>query len=238
LNAIEVDNNMRAFNWGRVAAVDPEKIPCRSGPWPRSDEGLENIINRRAEFLVGYQNQNLADRYLALLQRVRDTEYGDDALVEAVAKSYFKLLSYKDEYEVARLHTQTGFLDGIRRDFGNKAKLRFHMAPPLFSHQKDARGRPRKKEIGAWIIPALRLLASLRGLRGTWFDLFGMTAERRMERALIAEFEALIENGLAELTAASAEQLRVAVALYMDVRGYGLVKEQAVQELREKLASS
>jgi indolepyruvate ferredoxin oxidoreductase len=236
LNAIEVDNNMRAFNWGRVAAVNPEKIPCRSGPWPRSDEGLENIINRRAKFLVGYQNQSLADRYLALLQRVRDAEFGDDALVEAVAKSYFKLLSYKDEYEVARLHTQTGFLDNIRRDFGPKAKVRFHMAPPLLSRQKDARGRPRKKEIGAWILPALRLLASMRGLRGTWLDVFGMTAERRKERALIAEFEALIDDALSGLTAETAEQLRANVALYMDVRGYGPVKELAVKDVHSRLS--
>ena len=236
LNAIEIDNNERAFNWGRVAAANPEKIPCRSGPWPRSDEGLENMINRRAEFLIGYQNQALADRYLALLQRVGDAAPGNDALVEAVAKSYFKLLSYKDEYEVARLHTQSGFLDSIRLDFGNKAKLRFHMAPPLLSRQKDARGRPRKKEFGAWILPVFRILAAFRGLRGTWFDVFGMTAERRMERALVSEFEALIDRALPDLTPETAEQLRAEAALYMDIRGYGSVKEQAVRDVHSRLS--
>ena len=200
------------------------------------NESLDKLIKRRADFLVGYQNQALADRFIELVQRVRDTAAGNDDLAAAVAKSYFKLLSYKDEYEVARLHTQTGFLESVRREFGDNAKLRFHLAPPLLSRQRDARGRPRKKEFGSWILPVFRLVAGMRGLRGTKFDLFGLTAERRMERGLISEFERLVEHALAELTADTADQLQTDVALYMDIRGYGPVKEQALEEVREKLS--
>jgi indolepyruvate ferredoxin oxidoreductase len=236
LNAVEVDNNKRAFNWGRVAAADPDRVLAYLNGVPVGDESLDDIIRVRAEFLVDYQNQALADRYVALLQRVREAEAGDDELVEAVAKSYFKLLSYKDEYEVARLHTQVGFLDSVKRDFGTGAKVRFHMAPPLLSRRKDARGRPLKSEFGGWILPGLRLLAGMRGLRGSRFDLFGMTAERRMERALIAEFEALIEATLPDLNADSAKQLCADVALYLDIRGYGPVKEQAVKDVHSRLS--
>jgi indolepyruvate ferredoxin oxidoreductase len=243
LNAVEVDNNKRAFNWGRVAAASPESLPDRGqspfrekGSDPESDESLDDVISRRAEFLVSYQDQALADRYLALVQRVRDAEFSDDSLVEAVAKSYFKLLSYKDEYEVARLHTQTGFLDSVRRDFGNKAKLRFHMAPPGLSRKKDARGRPFKKEFGGWIVPVLRLLAGMRGLRGTRFDPFGYTAERRMERALIGEFEELVDKALLGDDPDKTRQSRSDIVMYQDIRGYGPVKEQAIKDVHGRLA--
>jgi indolepyruvate ferredoxin oxidoreductase len=236
LNAVEVDNNKRAFNWGRVAAVSPERVTAFLGDTPADSDSLDDVISVRAEFLVGYQNQALADRYLALLQRVRDAQNSDDKLVEAVARSYFKLLSYKDEYEVARLHTQTGFLESVRRDFGARAKLRFHMAPPLLSRRKDARGRPLKKEFGGWILPLLRLLSHMRGLRGTWLDLFGYTAERRMERALIAEFEELVDNALTGMTSDIAGQLRAEIEMYLDVRGFGPVKEQAVKDVHNRLS--
>ena len=235
LNAVEVEKNKQAFAWGRIAAVDPDQIARMIDDNASQDETLDDIVARRAEFLIGYQDRKLADRYLDLVQRVRDADGIDDDLAEAVAKSYFKLLSYKDEYEVARLHTQTGFLESVRKDFGGKVKVRFHMAPPVFNPQKDARGRPRKKEFGAWIVPVFHLLAGMRRFRGTWLDVFGMTAERRTERALITEFEALVENSLQNLNAENAIRLRDKVALYMDIRGYGPVKELAVQDVRERL---
>jgi len=237
LNAVEVENNRRAFSWGRIAAVDLERARHLCNHTAAINENLDEIIKRRADFLVEYQNEALAERFTELVQRVRDTAAGNDNLAAAVAKSYFKLLSYKDEYEVARLHTQVDFLQSLRCDFGDKAKLRFHLAPPLLSRQRDARGRPRKKEFGSWILPVFRLVASMRGLRGTKLDLFGMTAERRMERELIREFEELVEHALAEMTADSVERLRNDVALYMDIRGYGPVKEQALEEVRKKLSS-
>ena len=157
-------------------------------------------------------------------------------MTEAVAKSYFKLLSYKDEYEVARLHTQTGFLEKVKKEFGDNAKVHFHMAPPVISRQKDARGRPRKKEFGSWMVPLFRVLARLRFLRGTRFDPFGLTAERRLERALIDEFESLLSKAIPELSDTNIATLQKDVGLYMDIRGYGPVKEQAVKDVHAQLS--
>ena len=235
LNNVEVDKNKKAFSWGRVAAVHPEMLTTMLDGDATSVESIDELIERRSAFLIDYQNQALADRFTRLLQRVRDTAQ-DDRLTEAVARSYFKLLSYKDEYEVARLHTQAGFLESVREQFGSSARVRFHMAPPLLSRQKDSRGRPRKKEFGGWIVPLFRVLAHMRGLRGTAFDPFGLTTERRMERALIAEFETLIEAGLAQISAANIELLINDVACYMDIRGYGPVKEQAVKDVHARLS--
>jgi indolepyruvate ferredoxin oxidoreductase len=249
LNGVEVEKNKQAFGWGRLAAANPDAVPCRSGAIRGSgatrgsgfsrdndrDQSLDDLVQRRVDFLVGYQDQALADRYLALVRRVQDA--GDDVLTEAVAKSYFKLLSYKDEYEVARLHTQTGFLESVREAFGEKASVRFHLAPPLLSRKKDARGRPLKKEFGSWLKLPMRLLASMRRLRGTPFDVFGYTAERRMERDLIREFESLIDTLLPKLNDHNVAEAAELVGHYMDIRGYGPVKEQAVEEVRAKLAS-
>jgi len=242
LNGVEPDKNKLAFSWGRLAAVNPESIEdlMRGGDPAKVDESLQDIVQRRADFLLDYQNQALADRYAALVEltRVAAQEVdANDELATAVARSYFKLLSYKDEYEVARLHTQTGFLEKVKRDFGAKAKLRFHLAPPLLSSKKDARGRPRKKEFGAWMIPAFRLLAGLRGLRGSKLDLFGYTAERRMERALIAEFEETVSKLLSALNKDNIDDAIAIVQLYMDIRGYGPVKEQAVKDVRDKIGA-
>ena len=241
LNGVEVEKNKQAFDWGRVAAANPEALaaqsPARAGSYG-SDETLDELIQRRASFLVDYQNQGLADRYLALVQRVRDHESGDDSLVEAVAKSYFKLLAYKDEYEVARLHTQTGFLESIRETYGDNAKIRFHMAPPLLSRKEDSRGRPRKREFGAGTTAMLKLLAGMRGLRGTPLDVFRFSHDRRTERALIAEFENLVDETLASLNDVNKGQVRDAVAAYMDIRGYGPVKDEAVDDVRERISQT
>jgi len=187
--------------------------------------------------LAALPGQALADRYTTLVQRVRDAEHSDDGLVEAVAKSYFKLLAYKDEYEVARLHTQTGFLESIRETYGANAKVRFHMAPPLLSRKKDGRGRPRKKEFGAGTVSLLRLLASMRGLRGTAFDIFGLSHDRRTERALIREFEEQVDELLPTLDASNADRLCAVFASYMDIRGYGPVKDKAIEEFQTRVTA-
>jgi indolepyruvate ferredoxin oxidoreductase len=240
LNGVEVEKNQQAFTWGRISADHPEHIEdLFPHDAPAADDTLDAIVERRSEFLVAYQDEAYARRYRDLVERAREAEHdvaGDGRLAEAVARSYFKLLSYKDEYEVARLHTQTGFLDSVKRDFGSKAKIRFHLAPPVLNRKQDARGRPLKKQFGAWMIPAMRLLAGLKRLRGTAFDPFGMTAERRAERALIREFEHRIEQLLAALTSDNIDAITEIVGLYMDIRGYGPVKDQAVEEVGLKIA--
>ncbi len=239
LNNVAIENNKRAFLCGRLAAADPAQLDELMNPASNSDETLDAAISRRRDFLVDYQNQALSDRYQQLLARVRATESrltGNDELTWAVARSYFKLLSYKDEYEVARLHTRKEFLDSVRREFGNKAKLRFHLAPPLLNTGIDARGRPRKKEFGGWMLHVFRLIAPLRVLRGTPFDVLGLLAERRMERELIVEFEQLIDDLLPALREDRLQEARDIVALYMDIRGYGPVKAEAAELIRGQVA--
>jgi indolepyruvate ferredoxin oxidoreductase len=244
LNGVEVDRNKEAFGWGRLAAGNPEFVEEQvTGPKPVSekDETLDQIIQRRAEFLIDYQNHALAERYHNLVNRVRSAEEhlapsGNLELTEAVARAYFKLLAYKDEYEVARLHTATGFLEKIRREYGNKVKVNFHLAPPLLARGVDARGRPRKRTFGPWMILAFRILAKMRGLRGTPFDLLGLSSERKMERELIVEFEELVEQLLSGLDAENLIEATEIVSLIMDIRGYGPVKEEAVDKIRGEIS--
>jgi indolepyruvate ferredoxin oxidoreductase len=236
LNGIEVEKNKQALGWGRLAAADLGRVKGLADGEAPAAETLEQMIDHRAAFLVGYQDQALADRYTALLARVREVTR-DSSFAEAVARSYFKLLSYKDEYEVARLHTGTGFLDSVREAYGDNARVRFHLAPPLLSRGKDSRGRPLKKTFGGWLRFPMRLLASMRRLRGTPFDPFGRTAERRMERALIVEFENLVDELLPRLNDDNGAEAADLVGLYLDIRGYGPVKEQAVNDVRARIAS-
>ena len=241
LNGVKVDENRNAFNWGRIAAAAPESIDEILSPgWqsPAKADSTDEVIERRRAFLVDYQNQALADRFSSLVDSVRSAEWnigGTDTLTAAVARSYFKLLAYKDEYEVARLHTQTGFLESVRQEFGDRASVKFHLAPPILNAGRDARGRPRKKTFGAWMIPVFRTLAAMRGLRGTAFDIFGYTAERRMERALIGEFEQVVGQLLAGLEAGNLPLASEIAGEYMDIRGYGPVKDEAVAEVRQRV---
>ncbi len=241
LNGVQVDRNKNAFAWGRIAIADPAAIESRvHHSSTLADESLQQIIDRRAKFLVQYQDETLAQRYRSLLERVRTTEQnagGDETLTKAAALAYFKLLSYKDEYEVARLHTDTGFLETLRQDYGDKAKIEFHLAPPILNGKKDARGRPLKKSFGAWMIPLFRVLASLRRLRGTAFDVFGYTAERRMERQLVHEFEDVADELIKGLNKGNLEQASRLLGLYMDIRGYGPVKQEAADRIRPMVAA-
>ncbi len=236
LNGVKVDANRQAFTWGRIAAHNSAAIAALLDGEARSKEDtLDEIVAARRAFLTAYQDDALAERFTALVTRVHEAERTiteSEQLARAVAQAWFRLLSYKDEYEVARLHIRPEFLDSVRRDFGSDAKLRFHLAPPFLGGKKDARGRPLKREFGPWILPVFRLLARLRGLRGTAFDIFGYTAERRMERQLIVDFEALLDESLPTLSTDNHQRLLESVQAYLDIRGYGPVKEQAVEEMR------
>ena len=244
LNGVEVEQNRKAFGWGRIAAVDSQFVQQKIANPQQTVSGIESldeIVGRMAEFLLDYQDQALSDRFSGLVEKVREAESAVRGgsklpLTEAVARSYFKTLAYKDEYEVARLHTATGFLEKVKRDFGDKARFRFHLAPPSLSRGVDARGRPRKREFGAWMIPAFKVLARFRRLRGTRFDLFGMTAERRMERALIDEYEENIGILLTHLSLHNVDLAIEIVNEYLEIRGYGPVKEDAAEKARTRIA--
>lgn len=236
LNGVRIADNLRAFGLGRLAAHDADSLRTDAA----LDDSLDAQIERRAEFLVGYQDASLAKKYRDTVARARRSEDSvasdeDRPLTRAVAKAYFKTLAYKDEYEVARLQSRPEFLRQLKRQFGESAELRFHLAPPLLPSPPDARGRPRKREFGAWLLPVFRVLASLRRLRGTKLDIFGYTAERKAERALITHFESSLDELLANLSADNLDAAADAIALYMKIRGYGPVKDAAAAEIMPKI---
>jgi indolepyruvate ferredoxin oxidoreductase len=239
LNDVKVAENKQAFSLGRLAAVD---AAIADGKAPADQESLDEQIARRERYLVDYQDAALAARYRTRVERVRAAEQALGAdeslpLTAAVARAYFKTLAYKDEYEVARLYAETPFVDDVKREFGAQATIRFHLAPPFLPSKSDARGRPRKQQFGTWLLPVFRMLARLRRLRGTALDIFAYTAERRRERELIVEFEADLERILAGLTANNLRAAADLVSLYLKIRGYGPVKEEARERVRRLIDS-
>jgi indolepyruvate ferredoxin oxidoreductase len=245
LNDVAVESNKRAFNWGRLAAEDQAKVanivrPLIEGQQVAEDEtqALDALVRRRSEELVQYQDERYAERYRSLVERVRDREAAtgvdDDSLSRAVAKNYFKLLAYKDEYEVARLYTNGDFESALSRQFQGDYRLSFHLAPPLIAARDPETGELKKREYGAWVLPLLRFVAGLKRLRGGAFDVFGYTEERRMERSLIAEYEETIARLLDGLGPASAALAAEIAALPDSIRGFGHVKQTNVEAVRAK----
>ncbi|MEX0694810.1 MAG: indolepyruvate ferredoxin oxidoreductase family protein [Rhodospirillales bacterium] len=235
LNGVAIDFNKQAFAWGRRAAFDlaaVEKIIGRNDTKPQPFE-LDGFIKRRIDDLSAYQNPAYADRYLGWVDKIRTAEAslmpGTTALSEAVARGLFKLMAYKDEYEVARLYTDGRFERAVRETFADGGRIKFHLAPPLIAEHDLTSGHLKKKAYGAWMLSAFRIMARFKGLRGTPFDLFGYSAERRMERQLIADYEtqlAEIAKNLSAENHAAAVQL---AALPMRMRGFGHVKEANVK---------
>src|SRR5262249_54998413 len=246
LNAVAVEANKQAFLWGRRAGHDlaaVERIVARVAPESVASpiaRSLADILAKRVEFLTGYQNAAYAGRYRALVERVRAAEAerapGMAGLAEAVARYYFKLLAYKDEYEVARLFTDGRFRDALAAQFEGDYKLEFHLSPPILAPHDPDNGRPVKRRYGPWMLSAFGLLARVKFLRGTAFDLFGRSPERRRERQLIAEYEAMIEEIAAGL---DHDRHRLAVALASlpeQIRGYGHVKEAHLARIEPRKA--
>jgi indolepyruvate ferredoxin oxidoreductase len=250
LNGVAVEANKRAFEWGRAAAHDLEAVKRVAMPdqsaqvieLRRAATSLEDIVAKRVEFLTGYQNAAYAKRYADLVERVRRVEsdrlHGAAKLAEAVARYYFKLLAYKDEYEVARLQSDPAFRARLAAQFegvdGKDFKLNFHLAPPLIAKRDPQTGVAKKMRFGPWMMGAFALLARLKGLRGTAFDIFGRTPERRTERALIGEYEALVDELLAKLTAENHALAIQLASLPEEIRGFGHVKERNLAAVRVK----
>ena len=233
LNAVAIEANKSAFTWGRRAAVDlaaVERLAAPAKP-PKSHEmatTLDGAIAQRVAFLTGYQNRAYAERYQAFVERVTAAEAkavpGRQDLALAAARAYFKLLAIKDEYEVARLYGVPEFRDKLRRQFAGDYKVSLHLAPPLLAPRDPQTGHLKKREFGPWIFSAFKVLAGLRGLRGSLLDPFGWTAERRHERALIAQYETLMAELMENLTAANHPIAVTLAALPEGMRGYGHVK--------------
>jgi indolepyruvate ferredoxin oxidoreductase len=240
LNGVAIEHNRQAFAFGRLLSAAPGVVHEVAGGKPEEPETLDQVIARRANFLTSYQNAAYAARFDAMVERVRKAEatLGSETLTDAVARSLFKLMAYKDEYEVARLHIETGFLDELKREFEGDFTVNYHLAPPLLPSKRDARGRPRKRSFGSWIQTPMKALARLKGLRGTPLDVFGYTEERRTERALIGWYEEQIEKILASLAPERIGELMAIAKAPMDIRGYGPVKDAAIHKVRAEVERS
>jgi indolepyruvate ferredoxin oxidoreductase len=239
LNGEAVTMNVEAFRWGRRAAHDQPAVEALVAAAKRTTEvqqlsgSLDEMIERRAAFLTDYQNAAYALRYRAAVERVRKAESqhtpGRTELAEAAARYLFKLMAYKDEYEVARLYTNGAFRKQLDAAFEGDIRLEFHLAPPLLG-KKDAQGNPTKTTFGPWMLKAFEVLARLKGLRGTALDIFGYTEERRTERRLIGEYEGLIDYVAARLSPENHATAVELASIPEKIRGFGHVKERHLKE--------
>jgi indolepyruvate ferredoxin oxidoreductase len=247
LNAVAVEFNRAAFRWGRRAAVDPGLVAARANPASavpesrRLSESLDELIERRVAFLTKYQDAAYAARYATRVAHVRGAEAavapGRTELAEAAARALFKLMAYKDEYEVARLFTETDFLARVAERFEGPYELRFHLAPPILGNRDPQTGHLRKREFGPRMLAVFRVLARLRRLRGTRLDLFGRSEERRAERRLIAEYETLLDEIVDRLTSASYAAAVELASLPLEIRGFGHVKEAEIARAKAQEAA-
>ncbi len=239
LNDIAVDANIQAFRWGRYAAIDLKEVEKAAGL--QVEEKLfhvpttyEDIVAHRKTFLTGYQNETYAHRYSAFVEQVKkvDDKLKRKDLSISVAKYYAKLLAIKDEYEVARLYTDGTFMKELKDQFEGPVQLNFYLAPPLFSRKDPFSGQPKKMTYGSWMMHGFRLLAKLKGLRGTAFDIFGYTKDRKQERALITEYETLIKDILENVTPKNYDIAVELASLPEHIRGYGHVKTRHIEDVR------
>ncbi|MDH5538863.1 MAG: indolepyruvate ferredoxin oxidoreductase family protein [Rhizobacter sp.] len=242
LNGVQVDNNKAAFEWGRRCAHDLAAVQALFQVAQAIEfvkkPSLDEMVATRVAFLTEYQDAAYAAGYKAFVDKVAAAEsrLSGSRLSEAVARYLFKLMAYKDEYEVARLHTDPNFRDKLVAQFEGDFKLRYHLAPPLLA-KKNAKGELVKQEFGPWMLKAFGLLARLKGLRGGAFDIFGRTEERRQERALIGEYRDAIDELLRSLNDANLAQAVAVASLPEDIRGYGHVKARHLAAVRPKWAA-
>jgi indolepyruvate ferredoxin oxidoreductase len=237
LNAVAVEANRRAFAWGRLAAHDRAAIDAlvtpAAMPTPMIDTDLDALVADRADELTRYQNAAYADRYRATVAVAADAERrlgaGESGFALAVARYLYKLMAYKDEYEVARLYTDGRFVEKLKAQFDGDYRLEFNLAPPIFARRDPITGHLRKRAFGPWMMQAFRLLAHAKFLRGTALDPFGRTAERRNERAMIADYERLVRDLSATLTPTNHAAAIDLASLPDAIRGYGHVKHASVE---------
>jgi indolepyruvate ferredoxin oxidoreductase len=241
LNGVAVDTNKRSFAWGRLAAHDSAHVEAlvrnalRDDPVPEP-QNLDALVESRAAFLKDYQNAAYAQRYRNTVRTVRVAEAklarGFSGLAEAVARNLFTLMAYKDEYEVARLYTDGAFIKKLQRQFEGDFTIEYHLAPPLLASRDPATGEPKKRAFGPWVRHVFKLLAWLRPLRGTALDIFGYSQERRMERRLIADYEALVGELSASLSPENHALTIEIASLPAKIRGFGHIKARNVESAK------
>ena len=246
LNGVAVEANKRTFAWGRLAAHDRAKVeavarPAMTRSEPAAEPTLADIVARRAEFLRRYQSTRYAKRYRSRIAAVEAAEQArapaQSGLAEAAAHNLFKLMAYKDEYEVARLYTDGAFLNHLHQQFEGDFRLEFHLAPPLLASRDPVTGELRKRAYGRWIFPAFKVLARLRRLRGTFLDVFGYTEERRTERRLIREYETILKEIAAALVPDN-HPLAIEIARVPEqIRGFGHIKQRNLGKAQERQAA-
>ena len=243
LNGSFVEGNLRTFALGRLAAHAPNALTQELdlGPQEVPLRTVDDVLTSRVRLLTAYRNATYAARYRDFVENVRRRVAARgiknaDAFTREVALTLARLMAYKDEYEVARLYTDPKFRERMAEQFAGNYKMTFHLAPPMLPG-RDASGRPRKREFGAWAMNLFKVLASLKGLRGTAFDVFGYTADRRMERRLIEDYRALVLQIVEQLNDDNfAVGIEIAGAA-TEVRGYGPIKETSFKAYEARLAS-
>ena len=243
LNGVAVGFNKTSFHWGRTAAHDLPALVNMTTPAKviefKRTQTLDDVVKRRVELLTAYQDAAYAQQYLSFVDEVRNAESRlgkGTRLTEAVARYFYKLMAYKDEYEVARLYTDGAFKEKIGAMFEGDVTLKFHLAPPLFA-KKDKQGHLVKQEFGPWMMKAFGLMARMKGLRGGALDIFGYSTERKMERALIGEYRRTVGGLLAHLSEQNLAQAVAVASIPEDIRGYGHVKERHLLAAKEKQAA-
>jgi indolepyruvate ferredoxin oxidoreductase len=235
LNGVAVDANKDAFNWGRVLFAHPEILTEPAVAAAAQAPTAAALRARHVKFLTGYQDVKWAAKYTAFIEGLEGQGL-PAAFVEAVAKSLFKLMSYKDEYEVARLQSDPAFLADITAEFEGDFKIIHHLAPPLLPTGLDDRGRPNKRSFGPWMRKLFPLLAKLKTLRGTPFDPFGYHSERKMERELISWYKDVITEITANPAQLDWEAATKIAAAPLQMKGYGPVKLANVAKARAEVA--
>jgi len=239
MNGVAVPFNIQAFRWGRYAAIDRQAVEKAAGfhveeKLYQIPTSFEDIVAHRKKFLTGYQNKAYADRYEALVNRVRavDKRLKKEELSVGVAKYYSKLLAVKDEYEVARLYTDGTFMKELYDQFEGPVKLNFYLAPPLISRRDPFSGEMKKKIYGPWMIYGFQLLAKLKWLRGTPFNIFGYTKDRKLEQILIKDYEIQIDYLLKKLKPKNYDFAVALASLPEHIRGYGHVKDRHLRDVK------
>ena len=249
---IAVDQGIAAFRWGRMALIDRAHVQAeiaRHSPVPqvvkeltpraqeivdtvRANGEILRLLEVRVPDLIDYQDEPYAMRYATIVKRMVDAEQraapGQFAFAASAARYLHKLMAYKDEYEVARLHTDPAFLAELQAQFGHGYKLTYNLAPPFLSHRDPLTGELQKREYGSWIFTAFKLLTKFKFLRGTAFDIFGWTEERRHERLMIEDYIKLLDETASKLDAANHPAAVALINLPDDIRGYGHVKAKSI----------